>query len=133
VPPRAQPPAPAPQAAAQVLGNRDDPRGQAVASAAPTAARLASNPPGPRSYFSSKDQELVRRYYEAHPVVAHPAKWKAGEPIPAGVALTGVPDDVRAALPLLMPGYQYVQVDGEVVLVAVQSRTVLDGVSRTMR
>jgi hypothetical protein len=45
----------------------------------------------------------------------------------------GGPDDVRASLPVLPRGHQYVQLDGEVVLVAVQSRMVLDGVSRNMR
>jgi hypothetical protein len=44
-----------------------------------------------------------------------------------------VPDDLRAALPVLPPGHQYVQLDGEVVLVAVQSRMVVDGVSRGVR
>ena len=44
--------------------------------------------------------------------------------------MTGVPDEVRARLPALPPGHQYVQLDGEVVLVAVASRMVVDGVSR---
>lgn len=52
---------------------------------------------------------------------------------PPRAALTGVPDEVRAALPLLPPGHQYVQLDGDVVLVAVQSRRVVDGISRSLR
>jgi hypothetical protein len=95
--------------------------------------RFASKPFGPGAYFSSRDQALVRGYYERHPVPGAGAKWKVGDPLPARAALTGVPDDLRAALPVLPPGHQYVQLDGEVVLVAVQSRRVVDGVSRSMR
>jgi hypothetical protein len=88
---------------------------------------------GPGAYFSSSDQALVRKYYAMHPVPASEVKWKVGDPVPARAALTGVPDDLRAALPALPPGHQYVQLDGEVVLVAVHTRRVVDGVSRSMR
>jgi len=88
---------------------------------------------GPGGYFSSKDHALVSRYYATHPASAQVAKWKPGEPIPPKSALTGVPDDLRAALSTLPPGHQYVEVDGDVVLVAVQSRVVVDGISRAMR
>lgn len=112
--------------------DRADPRPQ-VAADVGTGTRLARKPLGPGAYFSSKDQTLVRRYYEAHPVSGRVTPWKIGEPVPPRAALTGVPDDLRAALPVLPPGHQYVQLDGEVVLVAVQSRMVVDGVSRTVR
>lgn len=109
--------------------------------AAPTAqlgdglgkgARFAGKPFGPGSYFSTRDQALVRRYYETHPASGPLAKWKIGEPIPPKAALTGVPDDLRAALTALPAGHQYVQVDGDVVMVAVQSRVVVDGISRSV-
>jgi len=102
---------------------------QAVAQRAVPPARAVD----PGAYFSSKDQALVRRYYEAHPVSGPLAPWKVGEPIPERAALTGVPDALRAALPVLPPGHQYVQLDDEVVLVAVQSRRVMDGVRRGVR
>lgn len=109
--------APAPQlAATQVLGNRPEPR-----------------PPVPGGYFSSKDQVLVRMYYDSHPIPGQPKKWKIGQPIPPGAELTGVPDGLRAALSTLPRGHQYVEVDGEVVLVAVPTRTIVDGISRDMR
>lgn len=91
---------------------------------------VASRRLGPGTYFNSQDHALVRSYYEAHPLSGQVTKWKLGEPIPSRSALTGVPDDLRAALPALPPGHQYVQVDGDVVLVAVQSRVVVDGISR---
>lgn len=87
----------------------------------------------PGAYFNSRDQALVRRYYDMHPVSEPGVKWKIGDPVPPRAALTGVPDDLRAALPALPPGHQYVQVDGEVVLVAVPSRRIVDGVSRSVR
>jgi hypothetical protein len=101
----------------------------------PTAVlgAAAARPPGPGASFSSKDHTLVRQFYEAHPVSAKAAQWKIGEPIPPRAALTGVPDDLRAALSVLPRGLQYVQVDGEVVLVAMQSRVVVDGISRGTR
>ena len=126
-----QAPAPRP-VAKQVPDPRAVPPTQVVGAAA-QVARFASRTFAPGAYFSSTDQALVRKYYEAAPVSGEGAKWKIGAPVPAGSALTGVPDDLRAALPALPRGYQYVQVDGEVVLVAVQSRTVVDGVSRHLR
>lgn len=83
--------------------------------------------------FSSNDHALVSRYYDGHPASAAVPQWKRGEPIPPKAALTGVPDDLRGALSPLPAGHQYVEVDGEVVLVAVQSRVVVDGISRSMR
>ena len=98
-----------------------------------SSTHLVSSPARRGGYFSSDDELLVRRYYAAHPLSAQPAQWKIGEPIPPRAELTGVPDDVRAALPALPPGHQYVQVDGDVVLVALPSRVVIDGIGRTMR
>lgn len=81
---------------------------------------LASKPLGPGAYFSGRYQALVRKYYEANPVRGPAVGWKIGEPVPPRAKLTGVPDDLRGALPPLPPGHQYVQLDGEVILVAVQ-------------
>ena len=53
--------------------------------------------------------------------------------MPRKASVQGVPDELRARLPVVPPGLQYAQVDGEVVLLAVQSRMVVDGVSRSLR
>lgn len=87
----------------------------------------------PGAYIGSRHQALVRKYYAANPAAVEGPPWQIGEPVPAKAKLTGVPDDLRAALPRVPPGHQYVQVDGEVVLVAMQSRMVVDGVSREAR
>ena len=107
--------------------------GAAVPNDVGRGTHLASKPLGPGAYFSSRYQALVRKYYETNPVRGQAAGWKIGEPVPPGAKLTGVPDDLRGALPPLPPGHQYVQLDGEVILVAVQSRMVIDGVSRNLR
>lgn len=118
--------------AKQVPGHRPDPRTQ-VAGGPARSVQPRTRLVVPGAYFSSQEQAMVRRYYATTPVSSDGAKWKVGDPLPARAKLTGVPDELRAALPVLPRSHQYVQVDGEVVLVAVQSRTVVDGVSRGMR
>ena len=144
VPSPVPPPALAAAAPAAVLGNaadarpakpavddRPDPRAK-VANDVGQGSRFARKPLDPGAYISSKYQALVRQYYEAHPVSTKGAKWKIGEPVPRKASVSGVPDDLRARLPVVPPGHQYVQVNGEVVLLAVQSRMVVDGVARTV-
>ncbi|MBC5782252.1 hypothetical protein H8N03_04800 [Ramlibacter sp. USB13] len=116
----------------QALDDRADPR-HALPDNVGKGTHLARKPLGPGAYFSSKAQTVVRRYYDAHPASARAANWQIGEPIPSRAKVTGVPDAVRVSLPPVPPGHQYVQVDGEVVLVAMQSRMVVDGISRAAR
>lgn len=124
-------PATAP-AAKQAVDDRADPGVQVVDNVG-QGSNLSRKRLAPGAYIGSRYQALVRKYYEAHPAKAKDAKWQIGEPVPPKAALTGVPDDLRATLPVVPPGHQYVQVDGEVVLLAVQSRMVVDGVSRSVR
>jgi Ni/Co efflux regulator RcnB len=125
--------APAPQhAAKQALDDRVDPRAQVVDNVG-RGTRIARKPLGSGAYLGSKAQALVRKYYETHPVSGQVTNWRVGEPMPKRAAMTGVPDELRAALPRVPPGHQYVQLDDEVVLVAVQSRMVVDGVRRSLR
>jgi Ni/Co efflux regulator RcnB len=97
------------------------------------AGPLGTKPTAPGVYFGAKAQAVVRSFYAAHPKSARAPKWRIGEPVPPRTAMTGVPDEVRAALPAVPPGHQYVQLDDEVVLVAVPSRMVVDGIPRAMR
>lgn len=119
----------APHVAKQALDDRFDPNAR-MADDVGKGSHLATKPLPSGAYFSSRTQDMVRRYYAAHPASGQRAAWKIGEPIPPKAVMTGVPDDVRAALPRVPPGHQYVQVNGEVVLLAVGSRMVVDGVSR---
>ncbi|MCD6078486.1 MAG: hypothetical protein K0R89_2424 [Ramlibacter sp.] len=122
----------APRAAKEAVDDRADPRAR-VADDVGRGTRFARKPLDAGAYISSKYRALVRQYYEANPPSGKSAKWKIGEPVPRKATLTGVPDDLRARLPVVPPGHQYVQVGGEVVLLAVQSRMVVDGVSRSLR
>jgi Ni/Co efflux regulator RcnB len=141
-PPEATRAAVAPPAAAQA-GTAAQRAPKQEADRADPQARLPDNvgqgtavgvkPTAPGIFFGSKQQALIRKFYETHPASGRAPSWKIGEPVPAKASRKGVPDDVRAALPPVPPGHQYVQVDDEVVLVAEQSRMVVDGVSRTVR
>jgi Ni/Co efflux regulator RcnB len=122
----------APRAAKEAVDDRADPRARAADDVG-RGTRFARKPLDAGAYISSKYRALVRQYYEANPPSGKSAKWKIGEPVPRKATLTGVPDDLRARLPVVPPGHQYVQVGGEVVLLAVQSRMVVDGVSRSAR
>lgn len=127
----AQPSAPA-HAPKQAIDDRVDRQARVVDNVGQGTV-VARKSLAPGAFLGSKYQEMVRRYYQAHPAPARAASWKIGEPVPPRATLSGVPDQVRAALPKVPPGHQYVQLDGEVVLIAVQSRMVVDGVSRAER
>jgi Ni/Co efflux regulator RcnB len=126
------PPAPQAHAPKQAIDDRVDRQARVVDNVGQGTV-VARKSLAPGAFLGSKYQEMVRRYYQAHPAPARAASWKIGEPVPPRATLSGVPDQVRAALPKVPPGHQYVQLDGEVVLIAVQSRMVVDGVSRTER
>jgi hypothetical protein len=128
-----QQPAPVapPHAPKQALDDRADPQAR-IADNVGQGPRAGAQPAAPGIYLGSREQAVVRRFYAAHPAPGPTASWKIGEPVPAGAKLKGVPDEVRAALPQA-PGHQYVEVNGEVLLVAERSRVVVDGVSRNAR
>jgi Ni/Co efflux regulator RcnB len=121
--------APTQRVAKQAVDDRADARAP-VPNDVGKGSHFARKRLAPGAYLGSRHQAMVRKYYEGQPASRGGAKWTIGEPLPAEARVTGVPNNVRAALPAVPPGHQYVQVDGEVVLLAVQSRMVVDGVSR---
>ena len=94
---------------------------------------FARKPLGPGAYFGERHRTAVRKYYQQHPVAGAGAHWRIGEPVPRGVPLAAVPPGVLASLPELPEGHRYVQLGGEVVLIAAQSKLVIDGISRAPR
>jgi hypothetical protein len=50
------------------------------------------------------------------------AQWMVGEPLPPKAALTAVPGELCAELPARAAGHEYVEIDGDVMLVLVQPR-----------
>lgn len=113
------------------VDDRPDPR--AVMGNVGEGTRLGRKPLGEGAYIGDRHRNAVRKYYEKHPASGAPAKWQVGEPVPAGAQVAAVPQALLARLPPLPPGHEYLQVGGDVVLVAAGSRMVVDGISRSAR
>ena len=94
---------------------------------------LARKPLGEGAYFGDRHRLAVRDYYAQHPVRGATADWHIGEAVPSGVKFSPVPNDLLARLPALPPGHSYIQLGGEVVLIASGSKMVVDGISRSAR
>lgn len=114
--------------AKQAVDDRGDPRMRTDDVGKGT--RFAKKRMGPGAYFGERHRTAVRSYYAKHPARGGKADWQIGEPVPRSAALAPVPGDLLAALPKLPPGHQYVQLGGEVVLIAAGSKMVVDGISR---
>jgi hypothetical protein len=103
-------------------------------------------------YFSDRDRTLVRTYYGEHygpgarscpPGLAkkhngclppgQAKKWAVGRPLPAGVVYYPVPGPVLVQLSPAPAGYRYVRVASDILLIAVGSRMVMDGMSDLLR
>ena len=117
--------------AKQAVDDRADPRMRVDDVGKGT--HLARKPLGPGAYFGDKHRTAVRKYYQDHPAPGAAAKWQVGEPVPRGAPLTAVPKGLLSSLPELPPGYRYIQLGGEVVLIAAESKLVVDGISRSRR
>jgi hypothetical protein len=115
--------------AKQAVDDRADPHAQLVGVGAGT--HFARKPLAPGVYFGDKQRTAVRKYYEAHPASGVPAHWEIGQPVPGGVPLAPLPQGLLASLPAQPPGHRYVQIGGEVVLIATGSKMVVDGIPRS--
>jgi hypothetical protein len=115
--------------AKQAVDDRADPHAQLVGVGAGT--HFARKPLAPGVYFGDKQRTAVRKYYEAHPVSGASAHWQIGQPVPNGVPLAPLPQGLLASLPAQPPGHRYVQIGGEVVLIATGSKMVVDGIPRS--
>lgn len=103
----------------------------------------------PGAYFNDRSREAVHAYYTAHPVKPCPPglakknngclppgqakKWQIGEPLPSTVVVAPVPQQIVVSLPPVPPGHKYVQVAGDILLIAVGSKMVVDGINGLMR
>ena len=113
----------------QALDDRADP-GMRLSDVG-VGTHFARKPLGAGAYFGDRHRAAVRKYYTEHPAPGAHAGWKIGEPMPRGATVAEVPRGLLASLPKLPPGHRYVQLGGEVVLIASGSRMVVDGISRT--
>lgn len=131
----------APRQAKQTLDDRADPRmpldnvGQGT--------HFARKPLGEGAYFDDANRQAVRKYYAARagkpcspdgsanePCAPMQPKqpWRIGQPLPAGAIAQAVPKGLRQSLPKVPPGLSYVQVGGDILLVANGSKMVVDGI-----
>jgi hypothetical protein len=104
---------------------------------------------GPGAYFNDRNREAVRAYYGAHagkncpPGLAKKGngclppgqafKWHVGDRLPKDVVAGPVPHAVLVKLPRLPPGHKYVLVAGDVLLIAIGSQMIVDGIDGTAR
>ena len=99
------------------------------------------------AYFDDRHRTVVRTYY-AEPRHCPPGlakkhngcmppgqakKWRVGERLPTTVVYTAVPQPVLVQLPPVPTGYRYVNVTGDILLVALGSMMVVDGINGLMR
>jgi Ni/Co efflux regulator RcnB len=96
------------------------------------------------AYFTDHHREEVRRYYVEHygghracpPGLAkkhngcmppgQARRWEMGRPVPRDVVVYAVPQPVLTMLPAAPVGYRYERVGGDIVLMHVSDRLVVD-------
>ena len=137
-------PAHAPRQAKQALDDRPDPH--APLDNVGKGTHFARKPLGEGVYFDDRNRAAVRKYYasladkscpggKGEPCLPTQAKqpWRIGQPLPPGAVAEAVPKAIRQSLPNLPPGLQYVQVGGDILLVANASKMVVDGIDGAVR
>lgn len=96
------------------------------------------------AYFTDRHRDEVRQYYTTHyggrkgcpPGLAkknngclppgQARKWAVGQPVPRGVVMYPVPQPVLTYLPPAPVGYRYERLGGDLVLIHVGDRLVVD-------
>ena len=97
----------------------------------------------PGAYFVEQDRVYVQRYYTGQyggkkgcpPGLAKKnngcvppgqAKWEIGQPLPREVQVYSVPQPVLTYLPAAPAGYRYQRIGGDLVLVRITDRVIID-------
>ena len=120
-----------PRKAKQALDDRAD-TAAVLTSEVGKGTHLGTKATQPGTYLGDKSRDAVHRYYADHPPrcvgpCTAPA-WQIGTPLPQGAPVAEVPAPLLASLPKAPPGVRYVQLAGDVLLVASGSRMVVDGI-----
>jgi len=55
-------------------------------------------------------------------------RWTLGQPLPPGIGLESLPEELRRRLGLPPPGYEYGRVDDDVVLIQIATRKVIEAI-----
>ena len=105
---------------------------------------------GPRqgAFFSDRNRDAVRTYYAAPshcppglakknngcmPPGQAKKMWAVGQPLPSTVVFHTVPQQIIVTLPPVPVGHRYVEVAGDILLVAAGSMMVVDGINGLLR
>jgi Ni/Co efflux regulator RcnB len=120
-------PVPQPRQAKKALDDRADTRVRSDDVGKGT--HFARKPLGPGAYFDDGNRARVHKYYEGHPVSGPAPRWQIGQALPPSLAVGAVPKPVLAGLPKVPPGHRYVQLGGDILLIAAGSRMVVDGIA----
>lgn len=100
------------------------------------------------AYFDDRHRQSVRHYYaSSHGKGCPPGlakknngcmppgqakKWDVGQRLPANVVVYSVPQPILVTLPPPPPRHKYVRVAGDILLIAVGTSMVVDGISGLM-
>jgi hypothetical protein len=111
------------------------------------AGAQSGKPPRAGAYFDDHNRDAVHTYYASagkngkgcppglakkHNGCMPPGqakKWQVGHPLPTTVVTYAVPHQVLVSLPPVPVGHKYVQVAGDILLIAVGSMMVVDGIN----
>lgn len=128
----------------------DTPPGQAkrpaaAATESPAAASAAVSATVSAAFFGEAKQQAYRDYLRQSakagrcppglakknngclpPGIAK--RWAMGQPLPKGIDLARLPEDLRRRLGLPPPGYEYGRVDDDVVLIEIATRKVVEAI-----
>ena len=104
--------------------------------------------PNPGAYFDDHDRDSVRHYYASNQGKSCPPglakknngcmppgqakKWHVGHRLPADVVVYTVPQPILVTLPPPPPQHKYVRVAGDILLIAVGTQMVVDGINGLM-
>jgi Ni/Co efflux regulator RcnB len=112
--------------------------------------RDVARKPQPGAYFNDRSRDAVTAYYGGRGGKACPPglakknngclppgqakkQWHVGQPLPPAVVLAPVPRQIVIQLPPVPAGHRYVEVAGDILLIAVGTRMVVDGINGLMR
>ena len=108
----------------------------------------ADHDPEQGAFFTAGNRDAVHHYYASAkkcppglakknngcmPPGQAKKQWAVGQPLPSSVVVYPVPQQIVVALPPVPVGHKYVQVAGDILLVAVGSMMVVDGINGLLR
>lgn len=143
------------------VGSSKEKRGREPERRAPKEARGRPDPPSrpgaqaaaagaTRVHFGSEHRRIAGEFYAAEVQRGHcppglarkgkgcmppgqARKWTLGAPLPRDLVVYELPVELRVRLPLPPSGYRYVQIAGDILLIAIGTRIVVDALEDLLR